>query len=37
MKLKYLKNDTLIHENKIALTGMTGHKIHTLGKNLCYN
>jgi len=32
MKLKTLKNDVLIYENKIALTGITGHKIHTLGK-----
>jgi len=32
MKLKYLKDDPLIYENKIALTGITGHKIHTLGK-----
>jgi len=37
MKLKYLKDDTLIYENKIALTEITGHKIYTLGKNLCYN
>jgi len=27
MKLKYLKDDALIYENKIALTGITGHKI----------
>jgi len=32
MKLEKLKDDTLIYENKIALTGITGHKIHTLGK-----
>jgi len=32
MKLKHLKDDALIYENKIALTGITGHKIHTLGK-----
>jgi len=31
MKLKYLK-DTLIYENKIAFTGTTAHKIHTLKK-----
>jgi len=31
IKLKYLKDDALIYENKIAL-GITGHKIHTLGK-----
>jgi len=42
MKLKKLKNDALIYENKIALTGITGHKIHTLGKvyattNVDYN
>jgi len=32
IKLKNLKDDALIYENKIALTGITGHKIHTLGK-----
>jgi len=32
MKLKKLKDDTLIYKNKIALTGITGHKIHSLGK-----
>ncbi|XP_070159225.1 uncharacterized protein [Polyergus mexicanus] len=32
IKLKQLKDDTLIHEGKIALTGITGHKIHTIGK-----
>jgi len=32
IKLKTLKDDPLIYENKIALTGITGHKIHTLGK-----
>jgi len=32
MKLKYLKDNALIYENKIALTGITGHKVHTLGK-----
>ncbi|KAM0727545.1 Retrovirus-related Pol polyprotein from transposon 412 [Formica fusca] len=32
IKLKHLKDDTLIHEGKIALTGITGHKVHTIGK-----
>jgi len=32
MKLEKLKDDAIIYENKIALTGITGHKIHTLGK-----
>jgi len=32
MKLKKLKDDALIYENKIAFTGITGHEIHTLGK-----
>jgi len=32
MKLKTLKDDALIYENKIALTGIIGHKIYTLGK-----
>jgi len=32
MKLKYLKDDELIYENKIMLIGITGHKIHTFGK-----
>jgi len=32
IKLKYLKDDALIYENKIALTGITGHKVHMLGK-----
>jgi len=32
MKLKNLKDDALVYEDKIALTGITGHKIHTLGK-----
>jgi len=31
-KLKTLKDNALIYENKIVLTGITGHKIHTLGK-----
>jgi len=30
--IKYLKDDALIYENKIALTGITGHKVHTLEK-----
>jgi len=32
MKLKYLKDDALIYDNKIALTGITGHKVHMLRK-----
>src|SRR5436190_7485927 len=32
IKLKHLKDDTLIYDEKIALTGITGHKIHALGK-----
>jgi len=32
IKLKQLKDDALIYEDKIALTGITGHKIHTIGK-----
>src|SRR5436190_6435734 len=32
IKLKQLKDDTLIYDEKIALTGITGHKIHALGK-----
>jgi len=32
MKLKYLKDDALIYDNKIAHTGITEHKIHALGK-----
>ncbi|KAM0732490.1 Retrovirus-related Pol polyprotein from transposon 412 [Formica fusca] len=32
IKLKQLKDDTLIYEDKIALTGITGHKVHTIGK-----
>jgi len=27
IKLKYLKNDALIYEKKIALTGIIGHKV----------
>jgi len=32
IKLRQLKDDALIYENKIALTGITGHKVHTIGK-----
>ncbi|KAL6433642.1 hypothetical protein ACFW04_006622 [Cataglyphis niger] len=32
IKLKHLKDDTTIQEEKIALTGVTGHKIYTVGK-----
>ena len=32
IKLNQLKDETLIYDEKIALTGITGHKIHTLGK-----
>jgi len=32
IKLKLLRDDALIYENKIALTGITGHKIYTIGK-----
>ncbi|KAL6416872.1 hypothetical protein ACFW04_014791 [Cataglyphis niger] len=32
IKLKHLKDDTPIQEEKIALTGVTGHKIYTVGK-----
>jgi len=32
IKLKQLRDDALIYEDKIALTGITGHKIHTIGK-----
>ncbi|KAL6446821.1 hypothetical protein ACFW04_001329 [Cataglyphis niger] len=32
IKLKQLKDDTLIYEDKIAFTGITGHKVHTIGK-----
>jgi len=27
IKLKHLKDDALIYENKIAFTGITGHKV----------
>jgi len=32
MKFKKLKDDALIYDDKIALIGITGHKIHILGK-----
>jgi len=32
IKLKQLRDDALIYENKIALTGITGHKVYTIGK-----
>ncbi|KAL6433632.1 hypothetical protein ACFW04_006615 [Cataglyphis niger] len=32
IKLKHLKDDTPFQEEKIALTGVTGHKIYTIGK-----
>ncbi|XP_070169655.1 uncharacterized protein [Polyergus mexicanus] len=32
IKVKHLKGETLIEEEKITLTGVTGHKICTLGK-----
>jgi len=32
VKLRQLKDDALIYENKIALTGITGHKVYTIGK-----
>jgi len=32
VKLRQLKDDALIYEKKIALTGITGHKVHTIGK-----
>jgi len=32
IKVGYLKGDTLIREKQLALTGVTGHKIYTLGK-----
>ncbi|KAL6419610.1 hypothetical protein ACFW04_013698 [Cataglyphis niger] len=32
IKLKHLKDDTPIQEEKIALTGVTRHKIYTIGK-----
>jgi len=32
IKVGHLKGDTLIHEKQLALTGVTGHKLYTLGK-----
>jgi len=32
IKVGHLKGDTLIREKQLALTGVTGHKIYTLGK-----
>ncbi|KAL6417130.1 hypothetical protein ACFW04_012963 [Cataglyphis niger] len=32
IKLKHLKDNTPIQKEKIALTGVTGHKIYTIGK-----
>ena len=32
IKLKYLKDDTPVHPEKIALIGITGDKLYTLGK-----
>ncbi|KAL6254796.1 hypothetical protein P5V15_014130 [Pogonomyrmex californicus] len=32
IKVGNLKGNTLMHEERLALTGVTGHKIHTLGK-----
>jgi len=32
IKLRQLKDDALIYEKRIALTGITGHKVHTIGK-----
>jgi len=32
IKLRQLRDDALIYERKIALTGITGHKIYTIGK-----
>jgi len=32
IKVGHLKGDTLIREKPLALTGVTGHKIYTLGK-----
>ncbi|KAL6252262.1 hypothetical protein P5V15_015233 [Pogonomyrmex californicus] len=32
MKIGNFKNETPVREKCIALTGVTGHKIHTLGK-----
>lgn len=32
IKLKLLKDEVPVYENKIALTGVIGHQIHTFGK-----
>ncbi|KAL6252063.1 hypothetical protein P5V15_010194 [Pogonomyrmex californicus] len=32
MKIRNFKSETPVREKRIALIGMTGHKIHTLGK-----
>jgi len=32
VKVGHLKGDTIIREKQLALTGVTGHKIYTLGK-----
>jgi len=32
IELKQLRDDALIYKNKIALTGITGHKVCTIGK-----
>ncbi|XP_071627755.1 uncharacterized protein [Temnothorax longispinosus] len=32
IKVKHLKGETMIEEDKMALTGVTGHKAHTIGK-----
>ncbi|XP_071631814.1 uncharacterized protein [Temnothorax longispinosus] len=32
IKVKHLKGETMIEEDKMALTGATGHKAHTIGK-----
>jgi len=32
IKLKNLKDDTLIYDDKVMLTGVTGHQIQTIGK-----
>ncbi|XP_077282383.1 uncharacterized protein LOC143908567 [Temnothorax americanus] len=32
IKVKHLKGKTMIEEDKMALTGVTGHKAHTIGK-----
>ncbi|XP_071651733.1 uncharacterized protein [Temnothorax longispinosus] len=32
IKVKHLKGETIIEEDEMALTGVTGHKIHTIGK-----